>query len=41
MKLLVILSALAALVTLSSCCSSPAPLQVKSNQDNIYVEPAK
>lgn len=41
MKLLVILSALAALVTLGSCCSSPDPMQVKSNQDYIDVEPAK
>ena len=41
MKLLVILSALTALVTLSSCCASPDPLLVKSNQDCIDVEPAK
>lgn len=41
MKLLVILSALAGIITLSSCCSSRDPVQVKSNQDYIDVEPVK
>ncbi|MDB2429924.1 hypothetical protein N9W62_07060 [Akkermansiaceae bacterium] len=41
MKLLVILSALAGIATLSSCGSSPDPVQVKSNQDYIDIEPVK
>jgi len=41
MKLLVILSALTALLTLSSCYAFPDPVLVKSNQDCINVEPAK
>lgn len=41
MKLLVILSALAGIVTLGSCCSSPDPMQVRSNQDYLDVEPVK
>ncbi|MDG1072927.1 MAG: hypothetical protein P8P32_15040 [Akkermansiaceae bacterium] len=41
MKLLVIFSALAGIVTLSSCCSSPDPVQVKSNQDHIDIVPVK
>jgi hypothetical protein len=41
MKLLVILSSLAGIVALSSCGSSPDPVQVKPNQDYIDIEPVK